>query len=264
MSTVAVLGAGVMGGAVLSALLADGLAPAMVRATTLDPQAARRLSEQGVAVVDNVAAVTGADVVIVAVKPADVVGVLGEVASHLGSDTVVVSLAAGVALASLEAVVPAGTAVVRVMPNTPALVGAGMSVLSPGASCTPAQLEQAKSLLSSCGRVEVVPEYQQDAVTALSGSGPAYFFYVVEAMIEAGVLLGLARSLATELAIQTAVGAATMLRQSTTHPSLLREQVTSPGGTTVAALRTLDAHGVRSAFAAAMEVAARRSAELGR
>ncbi len=264
MSTVAVLGAGVMGGAVLSALLADGLDPASVRATTLDPQAAQRLSEQGVAVVANEAAVTGANVVIVAVKPADVIGVLREVAAHLEPYAVVVSLAAGVGLASIESVLPTGTAVVRVMPNTPALVGAGMSVLSPGTSCTPAQLELAKTLLAGCGRVEVVPEYQQDAVTALSGSGPAYFFYVVEAMIEAGVLLGLARPLATELAVQTAVGAATMMRQSATHPSLLREQVTSPGGTTVAALRTLDAHGVRSAFLAAMEVAARRSAELGR
>lgn len=282
----AVLGAGVMGGAVLSAILdacsgedpgtgeapgtgdgpAHGPAPridaANVRVSTLDEAAAARWRQRGVTVTGNADAVAGAKVVIVATKPADVAAVLDEATPALAPGVVVISLAAGVPLATLEAHVPSGTAVVRVMPNTPALVGEGMSAMSPGTACSAAKADLAAGLLSACGAVVTVPEKQQDAVTAVSGSGPAYLFYVLEAMIDAGVLLGLPRPVATELAVQTAYGAATMVRRGGEHPALLRERVTSPGGTTAAALRTLDSRGVRAAMMEAIEAAARRSAEL--
>jgi pyrroline-5-carboxylate reductase len=148
------------------------------------------------------------------------------------------------------------------MPNTPALVDQGMAALAPGAHCDQEHLAEARQLLEAVGRVVVLDEKHLDAVTAISGSGPAYFFYIVEAMIEAGVFLGLPRSTATELVVQTFYGAATMLRETGEHPSVLRENVTSPGGTTVAALRTLDDHKVRAAFISALEAARDRSADL--
>jgi pyrroline-5-carboxylate reductase len=148
------------------------------------------------------------------------------------------------------------------MPNTPALVDQGMAAVSPGRSADAAHLEVAADLLRSCGRVVQVADKHQDAVTAISGSGPAYIFYVVEAMIEAGVVLGLPRPTSTELVVQTLFGAATMMRETGQHPTVLREQVTSPGGTTAAALRQLDDHKVRAAFISAMEAAANRSHEL--
>ena len=137
-----------------------------------------------------------------------------------------------------------------------------MAAISPGTHCTPEHLAEADALLASCGLVVTVPEKYQDAVTAISGSGPAYIFYVVEAMIEAGVVLGLPRATSTELVVQTLYGAATMLKETRQHPTVLREQVSSPGGTTVAALRQLDDHKVRAAFVTAMEAAAARSKQL--
>jgi pyrroline-5-carboxylate reductase len=148
------------------------------------------------------------------------------------------------------------------MPNTPALVDQGMAAVSPGRSADLEHLDEAAELLRSCGRVVQVAEKHQDAVTAISGSGPAYIFYVVEAMIEAGVVLGLPRPTSTELVVQTLFGAATMMRETGQHPTVLREQVTSPGGTTAAALRQLDDHKVRAAFITAMEAAAQRSHDL--
>ncbi len=148
------------------------------------------------------------------------------------------------------------------MPNTPALVDQGMAAVSPGRNCTQAHLAEAESLLASCGKVVQVAEKHQDAITAISGSGPAYIFYVVESMIEAGVLLGLPRATSTELVVQTLYGAATMLRETGEHPTVLRERVSSPGGTTIAAIRQLEDHKVRAAFMTAMEAAAARSAEL--
>jgi pyrroline-5-carboxylate reductase len=148
------------------------------------------------------------------------------------------------------------------MPNTPALVDEGVAAISPGAHCDEEHLEAAEQLLRSVGEVVRVAEKHQDAVTAISGSGPAYVFYVVEAMIEAGVLLGLPRATAHELVIQTLVGSAKMLRETGEHPTVLRENVSSPAGTTVAALRVLDDHKVRAAFLSAMEAARDRSRDL--
>ena len=159
---------------------------------------------------------------------------------------------------------PAAPAVVRCMPNTPALVDEAMTAISAGSRATPEHLQRADELLSSVGRVVRVPESQLDAVTALSGSGPAYFFFLVEPIIDAGILLGLPRALAAELIVQTLVGSAVMLRDSGEHPVQLREAVTSPAGTTISAIRELENHGVRAAFLAAIEAARNRSAELGR
>jgi pyrroline-5-carboxylate reductase len=174
----------------------------------------------------------------------------------------VVSLAAGITTERLESLLPEGSSVVRVMPNTPARVDQGMSAIAPGRHCTEDHLDEAEQMLSSCGKVIRLEEKHLDAVTAISGSGPAYIFYVVEAMIEAGVVLGLPRATATELVVQTLYGAATMLRETGAHPTVLREEVSSPGGTTVAALRQLDDHKVRAAFITAMEAAAARSRQL--
>jgi pyrroline-5-carboxylate reductase len=188
--------------------------------------------------------------------------VVEEIAGSVKPGALVVSLAAGITTEFLEQRLPAGTPVVRVMPNTPALVDEGMAAISAGAHCDDQHLSHAESLLSAVGKVVQVAEKHQDAVTAISGSGPAYIFYVTEAMIEAGVFLGLPRTTATELVVQTLYGAATMLRETGDHPSVLRENVTSPGGTTVAALRTLDDHKVRAAFISALEAARDRSHEL--
>jgi pyrroline-5-carboxylate reductase len=213
-------------------------------------------------VVAEPAAVAEAATIALVVKPQDLPGVLAELAPHLRTGQLLVSLAAGITTAAIEALVPDGVAVARVMPNTPALVGEGMAAVSPGARCGEEQLAEAERLLAAVGRVVRVPEKQQDAVTAISGSGPAYVFLVVEAMIEAGVHLGLPRPTAAELAVQTVLGAATLLRETGEHPALLREQVTSPGGTTAAALRTLEEHGLRAAFQAALEAARDRSKAL--
>jgi pyrroline-5-carboxylate reductase len=189
-------------------------------------------------------------------------GLLAEIRDHVVPGNLVVSLAAGITTEFLESRLPEGSSVVRVMPNTPALVDQGMAAISPGQHCTEEHLAEAEALLRSCGRVVQVPESYQDAVTAISGSGPAYIFYVVEAMIEAGVVLGLPRATSSELVVQTLFGAATMLKETGEHPTVLRERVSSPGGTTVAALRELDDHKVRAAFIRAIEAAAQRSHEL--
>jgi pyrroline-5-carboxylate reductase len=157
-----------------------------------------------------------------------------------------------------------GVPIVRCMPNTPALVDEAMTAVAAGPHADDAHLAIAEALLRAVGKVVRVPESQLDAVTALSGSGPAYFFYLVEAMIDAGILLGLPRTLAADLIVQTAIGSAVMLRDSGEHPVQLREAVTSPGGTTIAAIRELEVHGVRAALLAAIEAAAKRSVELGR
>jgi pyrroline-5-carboxylate reductase len=260
---IAVLGAGTMGETILAGLLRAGRPVEQVVISERRPERAAELAQRhGVRVLDNVGAAGFGDTVLLVVKPQDVAGLLAEIGDGLGPGTLVISLAAGITTAFLEQHLPPGVPVVRVMPNTPALVDEGMSALSPGAHCDDEHLDRARALLSATGRVVDVPEKYQDAVTAVSGSGPAYVFYVAEAMIEAGVLLGLPRTTSTELVSQTLFGAAAMLRETGTHPSILREQVTSPGGTTAAALRVLDDQRVRAAFVTAMEAARDRSREL--
>ena len=263
MGTVAIFGAGVMGETLLSGLIRSGRPAADLVVTARRPERAQELSERyGVRAMGNVEAAEAADTLVLTVKPQDMGALLEQIRDHVSPGNLVVSLAAGIPTAFLESRFPDGVAVVRVMPNTPALVDQGMAAVSPGRSADAAHLEEAADLLRSCGRVVQVAEKHQDAVTAISGSGPAYIFYVVEAMIEAGVVLGLPRPTATELVVQTLFGAATMMRETGQHPTVLREQVTSPGGTTAAALRQLDDHKVRAAFISAMEAAATRSHQL--
>jgi len=263
MSQTAILGAGVMGETLLSGLVRAGRRVDQLLVGEKREERARELEERyGVSVVGNREAVREAGTVALVVKPQDMGDVLAEIAPDLRPGQLLVSLAAGITTAYIEERVPEGVAVVRVMPNTPALVDEGMSAVSPGSHCTEDQLLEAESLMASVGQVLRIPEKQQDAVTAISGSGPAYVFFVVESMIEAGVHLGLPRATATQLAIQTVVGSGKMLRETGTHPAVLREQVTSPAGTTAAALRELEIHRVRAAFLAAMEAARDRSRAL--
>ena len=261
--TVAIFGAGVMGSTLLSGLIRSGRDVADLVITGRNTERAEELARtSGVRRMGNVEAAKAADTVVLVVKPQDMGGLLAEIRDHVRPGALVVSLAAGITTAFLEERLPAGTAVVRVMPNTPALVDEGMAAISPGQACDEVHLVEAEDLLRSCGKVLRIPEKHQDAVTAISGSGPAYIFYVVEAMIEAGVLLGLPRGTSTQLVVQTLFGAATMLKETGQHPTVLREQVSSPGGTTMAALRQLDDHKVRAAFVTAMEAAAQRSKQL--
>jgi len=260
---VAIIGAGVMGETLLSGLLRAGRPPASLLITEKRAERAAELAERyGVEVVDNVDAAQRCATLVLVVKPQDMGGVLEELTPHVHSGQTVVSLAAGITTQFIESRLAAGVPVVRVMPNTPALVDEGMAAISPGAHCDDEHLEVAEGLLRSVGKVVRLPEKHQDAVTAISGSGPAYIFYVVEAMIEAGVLLGLPRATATELVVQTLVGAGKMLKETGEHPTVLRENVSSPAGTTVAALRALEDHKVRAAFLTAMEAARDRSREL--
>lgn len=261
--SVVIIGAGVMGETLLAGVLRSGRAAAEVTVVEKRPARAAELAERyGVSVVDGLDQAADADTIALVVKPQDIATVLGEIGPRLRPGQLVISLAAGITTKAMERDVPEGVAVIRVMPNTPALVGAGMSAISPGRWCEESHLAETEALLSSTGRVIRVPESQQDAVTAVSGSGPAYVFLVVESMVEAGVHLGLTREIATELAVQTVLGAATMLSETGDHPTLLRERVTSPGGTTAAALRQLEDHKLRAAFTAAMFAARDHSAAL--
>ena len=261
--TVAIIGAGVMGESLLSGLIRGGHEIADLIVGEKRRERAVELRERyGVEVLANIDAAARADTVALVVKPQDMGEVLTEIAPHLRAGQVLISLAAGITTDYIEKHIPDGIAVVRVMPNTPALVDEGMAAISAGTHCDEEHLALAEGMMSVTSRVVRVPENQQDAITAISGSGPAYLFFVVESMIEAGVHLGLPRNTATELVIQTMVGSAKLLRETGTHPTVLREQVTSPGGTTAAAIRQLEDHKVRAAFIMAMEAARDRSVAL--
>jgi pyrroline-5-carboxylate reductase len=266
MSRVAMLGGGKMGSALIGGLLDGGHEPDALAVAEIDADRRRDLETQfpKVRVVPSGAwAVADADVVIVAVKPGDVTASLEASLDALPRDALVLSIAAGVTIATLEASAP-GRPVVRAMPNTPALVGLGVSAIAPGATATELHLELAERLLRSVGIVVRVSESQLDAVTGLSGSGPAYVMLVAEALTEAGVLVGLPRPIAAQLVEQTLLGSATLLAHSDDGPEVLRAAVTSPGGTTAAGLRELEARGVRAAFLDAVAAAAERSRDLGR
>ncbi|WP_042385409.1 pyrroline-5-carboxylate reductase [Streptacidiphilus melanogenes] len=260
---VAVLGTGKIGEALVSGLLRAGKSPADVLVTARRPERAQELrTRYGVEAVGNEDAVKAADTVILTVKPQDMGTLLDELAPALPADRLVISGAAGIPTAWFEERLAPGTPVVRVMTNTPVLVDEAMSVISAGSHATEEHLLRTEEIFRQVGKTLRVPESQQDAATALSGSGPAYFFYLVEAMTDAGILLGLPRTVAHELIVQAAVGASVMLRDSGEHPVKLREAVTSPAGTTIAAIRELENHGVRAALLGALEAARDRSQEL--
>lgn len=260
---VALLGAGQMGEALLAGLLRSGTPAEELLVTVRRPERAAELrAGYGVAVVSSAEAAGQAGTLVLAVKPQDMAALLDELAPALPAGALLISLAAGVRTRSIEHRLADGVAVVRVMSNTAVRVGEAMSVLCAGAHADQSHLARAETLLGAVGRVLVLPESQLDAATALSGSGPAYFFYLVEAMTDAGILLGLPRAVAHELLVQTAVGAALLLRETGEHPVALREAVTSPAGTTINAIRELENHRVRAAFLAALQAARDRSGEL--
>ncbi|WP_421734830.1 pyrroline-5-carboxylate reductase [Cellulomonas sp.] len=263
---VAVLGGGVMGETLLSALLTAGWGAEQVEVTErYAPRAGELADRYGVRTgALNADAAARADVVLLAVKPNVVASVLDEIKDSLGDGELVVSVAAGLPIATYEKRLAAGQPVVRVMPNTPAVVGKGASAIAAGTHATQEHLALVERMLGATGLVVRVEEKDLDAVTAISGSGPAYAFYLIDAMAEAGVLLGLTRDLATKLAVATVEGSAALAAQSGDHPAVLRERVSSPGGTTVAAVQVLDAHGVRAGIVAAAEAARDRSRELGK
>ena len=265
MTSLAIVGAGKLGEALLSGLLRSGRGTGDIMITARRPERAALLTERyGVRAVGNREAAAQAAVLLVTVKPQDIDALLDELGTAVSADTLVVSFAAGIPTSYYGKRLPDGTPVVRVMTNTPVLVDEAMSAVSAGQHATEAHLDTVTRLLAPVGKVVRVPESQQDAVTALSGSGPAYFFFLVEAMTDAGILLGLPRAVAHDLIVQTALGAAVMLRDSGEHPVTLREAVTSPAGTTINAIRELENHRVRAALIAAIEAARDRGRELGR
>jgi pyrroline-5-carboxylate reductase len=267
---VGIVGAGAMGEALAAGVRAAGV-PAG-RLVAADPDPARREHverELGVrAVADAAEVVPGADVVVLAVKPAAVGAVLRGLAP-LGETALCaplwISIAAGVPLAALEGALPRGARVVRAMPNTPALVGAGATAFAVGRAAGDTDRAAARALFESVGLAWEAPsEALLDAVTGLSGSGPAYVFVLLEALSDAGVRMGLPRDAAAALSVQTVLGAARLAQVTGRHPAALKDQVTSPGGTTIAGLERLEARGFRAAVHEAVEAATRRAAELGR
>jgi len=261
MTKLLVIGGGRMGEALVGGLVEAGWAPA-AEIAVVEIDAGRRAElEAGHPGLVVVAEGVAADAAVVAVKPGDAPAAAAA-AGRAGVGRVL-SIAAGVTTAALEAALPAGTPVVRAMPNTPALVGAGASAIAPGAAAGDDDLDWAEEVLGAVGAVVRVPEAQLDAVTGLSGSGPAYVFLLAEALIDGGVLAGLPRPTSRALAVQTLLGAARLLGETGETPEVLRAQVTSPGGTTAAGLRALEAGGVRAAVLDAVMAATERSRELG-
>ncbi len=260
-----ILGVGRLGEALLSGLLRSGaVSPQQIRGSVRHAARAEQLSAQhGVDIgTDSADVAAWADMVVVAVKPQTLDALLAQVAGHIRPGEPVISVVAGVTTTRFEERL-GDVPVVRVMSNVPVLVDEAMSVVCPGAHAEESHLALAENLLSRVGRVIRLGEGDMDAVTALSGSGPAYFFLLAEAMIDAGILLGLPRDVSTELIVQTMTGSALMLRDTGRHPVELRESVTSPGGTTIAAIRVLEEQRVRAAFLNAIEAAKLRSEELG-
>ncbi|MGH3661075.1 MAG: pyrroline-5-carboxylate reductase [Micromonosporaceae bacterium] len=263
MHTVAVIGAGKMGETMLSGLLRAGWPASKLIATARRQERAERLRERyGIQVLSNEEAVAAAEVITIAVKPQDAPGLLESLGPKIPTEALVISICAGLPAAFFEKRLAAGTPVVRVMSNTPALVDEAMTAISAGSHATGEHLTLAEEMFTPLGRTIRVPESQQDAVTALSGSGPAYFYFLVEAMTDAGILLGLPRRDAHDLIVQAAIGAAVMLRDSGEHPVTLREAVTSPAGTTINAIRELERHRVRAALIDALSAARDRAREI--
>jgi pyrroline-5-carboxylate reductase len=262
---IAILGAGQMGEALLSGLLRAGVVSPveLVAAARRSDRAQQLRDSYGIDVLSAAAAADRAQTLVITVKPQDMGTLLDEIGPAVTEAKLVISVAAGITTAFIERKLTGDVPVIRVMSNTPVLVDEAMSVISPGPHATEEHLRRAEQLLQPVGKVLRIPESQQDAATALSGSGPAYVYFLVEAMVDAGILLGMPRGNALEMVKQAVYGAATMLRDSGEHPVLLREAVTSPGGTTISAIRELEKHGVRAAVLAAIEAARDRGRELG-
>ena len=262
--TIAFIGGGNMASAIIGGLIRQGLPPAQISVVEPFAQARQALLEQhGVQATEAAdASLADAQVLVWAVKPQNFAEAATRVQVHLKGELLQLSVMAGIRSTAM-AEATGQDRIVRAMPNTPARVGQGVTAISSGTHVTDDHLAEVGEILGAVGGVITVAEKYQDSVTAVSGSGPAYLFLVAEALIEGGVHVGLPRDVARELAVQTLHGSATLLRDTGDHPTLLREAVTSPGGTTAAALRALEDHGVRAAFLAAVEAARDRSLELG-
>jgi len=262
---IAILGAGRIGEALISGLLSsEWRKPDEIAATTRRPERVTELHERhGIAAtLSNHDAVVGASLVVIAVKPQDIEGLMGEIGGLILPEQTVLTIAAAIPTSLIEGRLSAGVPVVRAMPNTPSTVHEGIAGLCAGAHAGDEHLDLAEEALLHLGAVVRVPESAMDAITAVSGSGPAYFALLAEAMIEAGILLSLSREISTQLVVQTMLGTAKQLRDEKMHPVELREMVTSPGGTTIAAIRELEMAGVRAAFLNAIQAAMVRSREL--
>src|SRR3954468_21463701 len=262
---VAVLGAGTLGEALIAGLISGGWRkPDELVATGRREERVNELREKlGVeATLSNADAIADAALIVIAVKPQDFDVLLEEIAPVISPDQTVLSVAAAISTTAIEERLPKGVPVVRAMPNAPAIVHEGIAGMCAGANADEDHLALAEEALAHLGAVVRVPEQYMDAVTAVSGSGPAYFALLSEAMIEAGILLGLAREVSTQLVVQTMFGTAKLLRDQQMHPVELRERVTSPGGTTIRAVRELEQAGVRAAFLNAIQAAMDRSREL--
>jgi pyrroline-5-carboxylate reductase len=264
-SKIAVLGGGKIGESLVAGLLSSGwrTASEVVVTGRREERLAELAERYGVVTtLSNAEAVAGAQLIVIAVKPQDLDVLLGEVGGLIDAGQTVVSVAAAIPTAAIERRLAAPVAVVRAMPNAPATVHEGIAGVCAGTHATDEHLELAEDALRHLGAVVRVPERYMDAVTAVSGSGPAYFALLAEAMIEAGILLGLGRETSTQLVVQTMLGTAKLLRDEKMHPVELREAVTSPGGTTIQAIRELEQAGVRAAFLNAIQAAMERSREL--
>jgi len=262
---IAVLGTGRIGEALIAGLLSSGwrTKDEIVASSRRAERVAELTDRHGIwATVDNVAVASRAALVVVAVKPQDIEALLGEIGPAITTEQTVLSIAAATPTATIERHLADGVPVVRAMPNTPSTVHEGIAGLCAGAHADDAHVTLAEEALAHLGSVVRVPERSMDAVTAVSGSGPAYFALLSEAMIEAGIVLGLSRQVSTDLVIQTMLGTAMLLRDQKMHPVELREAVTSPGGTTIRAVRELERAGVRAAMFNAIQAAMERSREL--
>ena len=262
---VALLGTGKMGGILLQGFLQDGLLkPEQIVATVAHEERAREISEQlGVSVTtNNLEAALAANVILLGVKPHQVAGLVQEIKPALTVGKLVISFAASVKTRAIEDEAGGGVAVIRAMPNTPSMVGAGIAALCRGRFVSDAQMEIARNIFGTVGRTVVVDEKHMDAVTGLSGSGPAFLYIIIEALAEAGVNVGLPRDVATLLAAQTTFGSAKMVLETGAHPALLKDEVTTPGGCTVDGILELEAGGLRITLLKAVKRATERAREL--
>ena len=261
--TIAVIGAGHLGGCLISGLLDSGLSAHRMTAVDLLHDLLAPLAQRGLSTSNDVSAVSTSDVVFIAVKPQVARQVLRSLAPHLSPEQLVVSAMAGVTTSAIEDLLPPSQAVVRVMPQTLVRLRAGATACCAGSHAGPAAVAAVRDLFGRLGTTVEIHESQMDAVTGLSGSGPAYIYTVIEALADGGVEAGLAPEVAMALAAQTVNGAARMVQEGVASPAVLRDQVTSPGGTTLAGLAALEEGGLRQALAAAVAAASKRARELG-
>ena len=263
---IAIIGAGNIGRALIGGLLkGHDINPSHIRATRRNQSALDELQNQFPGIrttTNNQEAVQGATIVILAVKPQVILEVIAEIRSVITEDTLVISVLAGITTQTLEEKFELELPVIRTMPNTPALVDEGATAMCKGTYASEENIMQARSVFEAVGTVEIAPEYLMDAITGLSGSGPAYIYMIIEALTDAGVKQGIPRPTAARLSAQTVFGAAKLVIDTQKHPAILRDEVTTPGGTTISAIAELESHGLRTMLINAVATATARSKEL--